>query len=191
MNKDYSVTTTRTYFFDEIGNFAMNKQGSRWGGLWEISVGDRELLIPDIAIQHLTNPQNGSGTVKHFLPSVDGRCVCGSSFPLRILDSVYSINRDKFKHCYGAVEHSGYYSLEKFKKLSEEWYLDEKKEQKEPSIFHVCNDNHPAYLYYGKGIPLSQIAMPPWPDKCKTCRVDIPTGVRIASLMFGKRKLKI
>jgi len=180
----YDVITNRTYRFDGNGMYAEHKRGSL--GLWEVSVAEREILIPEILIYHTHARTSGIGTTSLWLNSVDAMCLCGQRLPKNILDDVYRINKEKHKHCYAAIERGGYYRLDLLKQLADNWYLDENKKQKEPALFHVCNLNHPAYLYYGKGIPISQIAMPPWPDKCKTCRLDIPKGIRLALLIMSK-----
>lgn len=179
------VITTRTYVFDSDGNFAGNKQGTNVA-LWEIHVEEREVLIPDIIISHIhiRSAYTGSGSKSRLLASVDLPCECGAVFPRKILDQIVQINRSKYPYVYGAIERPYAYNINRLKRLSEEWYLDNRDE---PALFHVCNDNHPAYLYYGKGIPLRQIPMPPWPDKCKTCRVDIPKGIRGALLVLNKK----
>jgi len=189
MNR-YDVITTRSYMFDDNGHYSENLKGAVVNNLWEVNVAEREILIPDIDIHHIHARSSGSGTTKRWLNSVDSVCVCGKRFPLRILDDIYTINRTKYPQTYSALERGSYYRLTDLKKLSDQWYLDENKKLPAPSLFHVCNEYHPAYLYYGKGIPLSQIAMPPWPDKCKTCRVDIPKGIRVAMLMM-KAKIKL
>jgi len=186
MNNTYDVIITRTYKFDKDGHYAENKEGKL--GEWEIRIEEREILIPTLVITHIHARSNGSGGTKVLLDSVDTTCVCGSKFPKRILDDVYTINKTKYPKTYASIERAAYYKLNSLKQLAEQWFLDENdKQQPEPSLFHVCNEYHPAYMYYGKGIPLSQIAMPPWPDKCKTCHVDIPKGIRVALLMMHKR----
>jgi len=185
----YDVIPTRTYQFDDNGIYAESqKRGS--AGLWDIVVAEREILIPEITIHHIHARSVGSGTTKHLLISVDASCVCGKPFPKRILDDIYAINK-KYENCYTAIERGAYYRLDLLKQLADNWYLDSNANSRrvrgqEPALFHICNLNHPAYLYYGRGIPISQIAMPPYPDKCKTCRLDIPKGIRLALLIMSK-----
>jgi hypothetical protein len=180
----YDIISHRTYSFDDNGVYHESKRGAV--GIWEIDVAEREILIPEITISHTHARSNGFGVNKTYLSSVDTLCVCGVKFPLTILDDIYRINKMKHKHCYAAIERGSYYRLDMLKKLAEDWFLDENKKQKEPALFHVCNQNHPGYLYYGKGIPISQIAMPPSEDKCKTCKLDIPKGIRLALLIMSK-----
>lgn len=184
MRHAYDVITTRRYDFDGEGNFADKLKGNV--GIWEVTVAEREILIPEVTIQHIHARSGGIGTIRHSLISVDIMCVCGKQFPKNILEDVYRINKKEHKHCYAAIERGAYYRLDLLKQLAEDWYLDSNEKQKEPALFHICNPHHPAYLYYGKGIPISQIAMPPYPDKCKTCRQDIPKGIRLALLIMSK-----
>lgn len=192
--KAYDVITSRSYYFDRHGQFAPVQREEK--GFWNVNVAEREILIPSISIKHChPKPLKSSGTrhgTRHgtqtsWLESVDGTCACGEGFPINILENVYSIIKTKTPQLYGAVERGAYCRLDLLKMLADNWYMDENTQQTEPSLFHVCNDNHPAYLYYGKGIPLSQIAMPPNEDKCKTCRKEIPKGIRIALLMKYKK----
>lgn len=185
---DYDIITTRTYHFDDKGTFSENKRIATGSpGTWEVTVAEREVLIPEILIYHIHARLGHTGTSKHLLTSVDIMCGCGKKLPANILSDIYQINKTQYKHCYSAIERGAYYRLDLLKILADNWYLDENKNQREPALFHVCSLNHPAYLYYGKGIPISQIAMPPWEDKCKTCHQDIPKGIRLALLILSKK----
>lgn len=188
----YDVITTRTYHFDDNGNFSDKGIGTGRTDRWQVRVAERETLIPEIIIYHI-HVRSGHAT-RRLLTSVDVMCSCGKKLPANILNDIYTINKTQHKHCYSAIERPAYHRLDLLKMLADNWYLDENKKQKEPALFqrepalfHVCSLNHPAYLYYGKGIPISQIAMPPWEDKCKTCHQDIPKGIRMALLLLSKK----
>lgn len=181
----YDIITTRTYHFDDNGTFSKKRIVTGSPGTWEVTVAEREILIPEIIIFHIhaLASRTTNYSVPSFLKSIDIGCSCGKKLPANILNDIYT----KHKHCYSAIERPAYYRLDLLKMLADNWYLDENKQQKKPALFHVCNLNHPAYFYYGKGIPISQIAMPPWEDKCKTCHQDIPKGIRMALLLLSKR----
>lgn len=217
MNTHNDVYNFITYCFDENGHLitSIEKEGQ-----WEVQVGERELLIPSIEVRHWharpaagarRSPTPGttytySNTSYTYLKSIDTMCICGVTFPKRIIEDVVTIVKRRIPSLYAAIERSGTYVAAgvvhsgKRKVLAKDWYLIESPLSNEAvaglalsasNLFHICNDNHPAYLYYGRGIPLYQIAMPPDPGCCKTCRMEIPKGIRISLLMMNQKvKLK-
>lgn len=162
---------------------------------WELQIAERENLIPKLKIFHRhygsRRQYENTTDARTLLKSIDTMCVCGVQFPKTLMDTLQ--NRILFMHkeLYTAIQHSSWISG--MRNLSEEWLLDERNfpPYKEPAVlYHICNENHPAYFFYGRGIPISEIAMPPYEDRCKTCKTHIPKGIRVALLM-KHQKIKL
>ena len=186
--KDLAKLKHLEYNFDAGGNLITK---GNIAPVWELQLAERETLIPKIKIFHchyisrskLTKLTMDTSVTQ--LKSIDKPCDCGVEFPKTAIMDVF-IGKVLFMHhqLYTSIQHSSWISG--MKNLSNEWLLDERSlpPYREPAVlYHICNDNHPAYFFYGRGIPIAEIAMPPYEDKCKTCKCDIPKGIRIALLM--------
>jgi len=178
-----TVPYRRTFVYNEAG-FRDNSLNHDNDPVWIVGVEERDNLIPNITIEHYHPIKHNKRTVK----LKDNICSCGEK-PPNILNAAIETARAEKPSLYAAVDISDG-RLRGMKKLAEYWLLSENKVQKEPSLYHICNTNHPAYLYYGRGIPLSQLTMQPRPDRCKTCTMEIPAGIRMALLM-KRSKLKL
>jgi hypothetical protein len=190
---DLAVVSSRKFVFDDNGIPLNSKRmleqagakGHKEYSKWHISIIDRSQRVPLISIKHI---HASFLSIKHSytMNSIDTLCICGKTFPQNIIeDAISMMERSTKTKLYSGIELAGINTRKDLKYLAEDWYLD--KRDKEVCLFHICNENHPAYLYYGKGIPLKYIAWPPRPNCCKTCNKEIPKGVRIALLMMNQK----
>lgn len=185
------LVTSRTFSYtddgecltpDEIVNHAKEGMYNKW--LVEIT--ERSQRVPIFRIKHIHVGSARSIRQQILLTSIDGTCTCGKTFPQSTIEDVIQrYEKSARSKLYSGIELPNINTRRDLKYLAEDWYLD--KRDKEICLFHICNENHPAYLYYGKGIPINYIAWPPRPNRCKTCNVEIPKGVRIAVLMMNQK----
>jgi len=182
-NKVYEIQPyKRTFIYNEKGFRSTSIVDE---STWMIMVEERDNLIPNLILEHYHG--NSKKAVRlNFLTYICSSC--GEKLP-NILNAAIDTAMAEKPGLYAAVEITDG-RLRGMKKLAENWLLNENKNQKEPSLHHICNTTHPAYLYYGRGIPLSHLTLQPRPDCCKTCTVEIPIGIRMALLMT-RSKLKL
>lgn len=161
---------------------------------WQIEFKERDRLIPDIKIVHYHNGEQHRKTSR----SYHGSAVllnttlcndCGEKMPMHIIEDGIKIIQAEKPMMYGAIAVPDG-RMRGLKSLADGWLLSSNKSQKEQSLFHLCAPNHPASLFYGRGIPLSQLTLPPRANCCKTCSRDIPKGVLMA-LLITRSKIKL
>lgn len=153
---------------------------------WHVNVTEQRDTTPDIKIRHIHAPFKNLPAPGTSLPSIDMPCTCGKTLPPNIIEEAISLTEKSMRRSlYAGVDIPFFNRNKDMKYLATNWFLDTR--YKRQFLFHICNENHPAYLYYGRGIPLNQVAWPPHPNVCKTCKVEIPKGVLVALLMMNQK----